>query len=130
HGPRLPLERPGRDRRRLLRALRHERERLEDRAERLPEVVGAPPDRLLRRIDDLADPAGRDRVEPLEHPRRSLRLQHRPSIAPDDRLNLVPRERGDLGVETAERDDLDVALRVPALLPGQDAREYPGGGAD
>ena len=44
-------------------------------------------------------------------------------------MDLLPGQRGQLGVEAAEADDLDVPVRVPTLLLGEHAREDPGGRA-
>src|SRR5207248_8364286 len=97
---------------------------------RLADLVTVLLDGVLGHVLDLTDPFGRDGVEPHEDLALALQLRDRATVAPDERVDLLAGERGDLRVESAEADDFDVAIRVPALRLGEHAREDPRGGAD
>src|SRR5207249_2499152 len=98
---------------RLLRVLTHEPHGPEHRAHALPDLLGVLPDRLLGRVLDLADPLAGDRVEAQEHLRLAPELGDRAAVAPHVVRDLPARHRGQLAVEAAEADDLDVPVRVP-----------------
>jgi hypothetical protein len=108
----------------------HETDRREQPPHQLADVVALLLDPVLGDVLDLADPARRHLVHPHQHLRLAGQLGDGATVAPHEGVDLLAGQRGELGVEAAEADDLDVLVRVPALLLGHHAREDPGGGPD
>src|SRR2546422_6337458 len=114
-----------RDRGGVLGAGPHEVLGAEDRARRLADGLAVLLDRVFRGVLDLADPLRRHRVQAHQHLRLALLLGDGPPVAPDEGVDLLARQRGQLGIEPAQAHDLHVAIGIPALLLGHDLGEDP-----